>query len=52
MTKKIYATFGAVLIAAAMLSGCGNTIRGAGQDIAGTVEGTQAAGRSVERASR
>lgn len=52
MNKKVYATLGAVLVAMATLSACGNTIRGAGQDIAGTVEGTQAAGRSVERASR
>ena len=44
-------------IAAALLlvfapASCGNTIRGVGQDVAGTVDGTQAAGRTVDRAAR
>lgn len=34
------------------LSGCGNTIRGVGQDAANTVNATQDAGRRVERAAR
>lgn len=50
-TKKITA-LGAVFLAVLSLSACGNTIRGVGKDVAGTVDGTQAAGHSVERAAK
>jgi len=35
-----------------LLVGCGNTIRGMGQDTANAVDATQDAGRKVERAAR
>ncbi|MBY5519478.1 entericidin [Rhizobium leguminosarum] len=34
------------------LSSCGNTIRGIGKDTANTVNATQDAGRSVDRAAK
>ncbi|MNL85230.1 hypothetical protein D3C87_2134760 [compost metagenome] len=47
------ATLAIALCAAIVtLSGCGNTIRGVGRDAANTVDATQAAGRSVERAAQ
>lgn len=42
----------AVLASVTLLSSCGNTIRGIGQDTANTVDATQAAGRKVERAAQ
>ncbi len=35
----------------ALLTSCGNTIRGIGKDAANTVDATQAAGKSVEKAA-
>lgn len=35
-----------------LLAGCGNTIRGMGQDTANAVDATQDAGRRVERAAQ
>ena len=52
MSTRFFAATAAVLIALVSLSSCGNTIRGVGQDVAGTVNGTQDAGRSVDRAAR
>lgn len=52
MSKRFAATTAAVFVALIALSSCGNTIRGVGQDVAGTVDGTQAAGRSVDRAAK
>lgn len=52
MTTRVFATVAAVLVALVSLSSCGNTIRGVGKDVAGTVNGTQDAGRSVDRAAR
>lgn len=52
MSTRFFATAAAVLVALVSLSSCGNTIRGVGKDVAGTVSGTQDAGRSVQRAAR
>ncbi|KIP99894.1 entericidin [Agrobacterium tumefaciens] len=52
MFTRFAATTAAVFVALIALSSCGNTIRGVGQDVAGTVDGTQAAGRSVDRAAK
>ena len=52
MSKRFAATTAAVFVALIALSSCGNTIRGVGKDVAGTVNGTQDAGRSVDRAAR
>jgi len=35
-----------------LLAGCGNTIRGMGQDTANAVDATQDAGRKIERAAQ
>jgi len=35
-----------------LLAGCGNTIRGMGQDTANAVDATQDAGRNIERSAR
>ncbi|MCD7109958.1 entericidin A/B family lipoprotein [Rhizobium sp. DKSPLA3] len=51
MTAKTIATVGIVLVSLVSLSACGNTIRGMGKDTANTVNATQDAGRSVERAA-
>ncbi|KQR68894.1 entericidin [Rhizobium sp. Leaf384] len=51
MTAKTIATVGIVLASVVSLSACGNTIRGMGKDTANTVNATQDAGRSVERAA-
>jgi len=42
---------GALMVLLA-LSSCGNTIRGIGKDTANTVNATQDAGRSVDRAAK
>ncbi|SIQ16506.1 hypothetical protein SAMN05880582_101970 [Rhizobium sp. RU20A] len=52
MTKSSIALLGAAALAVLTLSGCGNTIRGIGQDTANTVNATQDAGRTVERAAK
>jgi entericidin B len=52
MSTRFFAATAAVFIALVSLSSCGNTIRGVGKDVAGTVNGTQDAGRSVDRAAR
>jgi len=50
MTSRIYAS--AALVAMALLvAGCANTIRGAGQDVANTVDATQSAGHKVAKAT-
>ena len=51
MPAKTIATVGIVLVSLVSLSACGNTIRGMGRDTANTVNATQDAGRSVERAA-
>ena len=50
MTSKTFTVIAALFITAAALSSCGNTIRGVGADAANTVNATQDAGRSVDRA--
>lgn len=47
-TAKIAAAFLLLLT----VSSCGNTIRGIGKDTANTVNATQDAGRSVDRAAK
>lgn len=49
--KKILMTAFALTASAAILSSCGNTIRGMGQDTANTVNATQSAGNSVGNAA-
>jgi entericidin B len=51
MKVKNLAIVGAVLVAMATLSACGNTIRGIGRDTANVVNATQDAGRSVAKAA-
>lgn len=41
----------ALVLVAALVAGCANTIRGIGQDTANAVEATQDAGHRVERAA-
>ena len=41
----------AFALAALMMAGCANTIRGMGQDTANAVDATQDAGRKVDRAA-
>ncbi|MGW9230508.1 entericidin domain-containing protein [Pseudorhizobium sp. NPDC055634] len=52
MTSKKVTVIATLLLTAAALSSCGNTIRGVGQDTANAVDATQDAGRSVDRAAR
>lgn len=52
MTAKTITVIAALLATTMSLSSCGNTIRGMGRDTANTVNATQDAGRSVERAAR
>lgn len=46
----------AIIAAATMmmvtLSSCGNTVRGVGKDLAGTVDATQNAGKRVDNAAK
>ena len=42
----------AVVAVTLLLAGCGNTIRGMGQDTANAVDATQDAGHRIERAAR
>lgn len=51
MKTKTYAMIAAALFATTLLSGCGNTIRGLGQDTANTVDATQDAGQRIDRAA-
>ncbi|MBB2672099.1 UNVERIFIED_ORG: putative small secreted protein [Rhizobium esperanzae] len=46
------ANIAAALMVLLTLSSCGNTIRGIGKDTANTVNATQDAGRSVDRAAK
>jgi len=51
MTSRIYASV--VLFAMALsATGCANTIRGAGKDVANTVHATQNAGHRIARAAK
>lgn len=50
--KKTSLIVVAMLASAAALSSCGNTIRGAGKDLAGTVDATQNAGKRVDNAAK
>lgn len=52
MTVKSVCVVAALLASMASLASCGNTIRGVGKDTANTVNATQDAGRSVQRAAR
>jgi len=45
-------TIATTLVALFSLSACGNTIRGIGRDTANTVNATQDAGRTVEKAAQ
>jgi entericidin B len=49
---KTFATFTAIALMTVALSSCGNTIRGAGKDLAGTVDATQNAGKRVDNAAK
>lgn len=42
----------AIMLTAATLASCGNTVRGAGKDLAGTVDATQNAGKRVDNAAK
>ncbi|HBF28806.1 entericidin [Rhizobium sp.] len=50
-SKKII-TIASIVLVAAALSSCGNTIRGIGKDAAGTVDATQNAGHRVAKAAK
>jgi entericidin B len=50
MTIRIYASI-ALVAMALTVSGCANTIRGAGKDVANTVDATQSAGNNVSNAA-
>ncbi|OLP61508.1 entericidin [Xaviernesmea oryzae] len=52
MTVKTFATAGLLLFSVVALSSCGNTIRGMGKDTANTVNATQDAGRTVQKAAK
>ena len=47
MNTRILSIFAAMLIGTLALTGCANTIRGVGRDVANTADATQDAGRSV-----
>lgn len=51
MTAKLFGRTAILLAALLTLSACGNTIRGMGQDMANTVDATQAAGENVDAAA-
>jgi len=51
MKIKLYASL-ALIATAILASGCANTIRGAGHDVANAVDATQSAGRSIDRAAQ
>jgi entericidin B len=45
-------TIAAVALVSIGLASCGNTIRGVGKDVAGTVDATQNAGKRVDNAAK
>ncbi len=51
MTHSIIGKVAAALCIMLALSSCGNTIRGVGKDVAGTVDATQNAGNRVGNAA-
>ncbi|WJH38617.1 entericidin (plasmid) [Aliirhizobium terrae] len=50
--KKIFITIASLALITGSLSSCGNTIRGVGKDVAGTVDATQNAGKRVDNAAK
>ncbi|MBD8554747.1 entericidin [Rhizobium sp. CFBP 8762] len=52
MNPSLIAKISATVFALVALSACGNTVRGVGKDVAGTVNGVQDAGRSVDGAAK
>lgn len=48
-TTKVIAVMALAILA---LSSCGNTVRGVGKDLEGTVDATQDAGRRVDKAAK
>ncbi len=52
MNISALSTVGIAVVGLLLLSSCGNTIRGMGRDTANTVNATQDAGRSVDRAAK
>jgi len=50
--KKTFATIASIALMTVVLSSCGNTIRGVGKDMAGTVDATQNAGKRVDNAAK
>jgi entericidin B len=52
LMKKTYTVIAAMTLAALTLSSCGNTVRGVGKDLEGTVDATQDAGNRVDRAAK
>ncbi|RWX78380.1 entericidin [Neorhizobium lilium] len=52
MTVKTVTVIAAVFATMVSLSSCGNTIRGMGKDTANTVDATQSAGRTVNKAAK
>ena len=52
MSASFISRIAIVVIATGLMAGCGNTIRGAGQDTANAVDATQQAGQKVDSAAR
>lgn len=52
MSATRIAPLSLTLAALLMLSACGNTIRGVGNDVGNVIDATQDAGRSVARSAR
>ncbi|TDK36752.1 entericidin [Rhizobium deserti] len=52
MTAKTVTVIAALFATMVSLSSCGNTIRGMGKDTANTVDATQSAGRTVNKAAK
>jgi entericidin B len=50
--RRISVTIVSIALATVALSSCGNTIRGVGKDVAGTVDATQNAGKRVDNAAK
>lgn len=50
--KKFLVTIASLALVTGALSSCGNTIRGAGKDLAGTVDATQNAGKRVDNPAK
>jgi len=51
MKLRMYASL-ALIATAILASGCANTIRGAGRDVANTVDATQSAGQNIDGAAQ